>query len=157
TLIELLLVIGMIGLLAGLLFPMLTRARGCARSLGCRSNLRQLGQGATLYSSDAGRLPVMLSWLYAYSTAQDWEAKDLPSGQLYPYVGSRRSYLCPSEKPGLPSGSSKTPGVAHDHSYVMNCMMCHTHDLSACLTPAKSLFFIERTNLTNDTIGGLMP
>ena len=35
-------------------------------------------------------------------------------------------------------------------------MMCHTHDLSTCLTPAKSLFFIERTNLSNDTIGGLL-
>jgi hypothetical protein len=38
----------------------------------------------------------------------------------------------------------------------MNCMMCHARDTSACLTPSKSLFFLERTNVTNDTRAGLM-
>ena len=42
-----------------------------------------------------------------------------------------------------------------DHSYKMNCMMCHAHDSSACLTPAKSMFFLELTDLTRDTSGGL--
>jgi len=157
TVIELLIVLAIISLLAGLIFSTLNCARGSARSIVCRNNLRQLGVGAALYSSDTGRLPVILGWLYAYSTAKDdWEAKDVSSGQLYPYVGERRSYMCPSERFVPLSHSGKTSGAANDHSYAMNCMMCHTHDLSTCLTPAKSLFFIERTNLSNDTIGGLL-
>jgi len=43
TLIELLVVISIIGLLTGLLFPLLARARESARLTACSSNLRQLG------------------------------------------------------------------------------------------------------------------
>ena len=43
TLIELLLVIVIIGVLASLLLPTLSRAKGLAKRVACQSNLHQLG------------------------------------------------------------------------------------------------------------------
>ena len=58
TLTELLVVIAVIGILAALLLPALTRAKAQARNSVCVNNLRQLGIAARLYSMDnGGRLP----------------------------------------------------------------------------------------------------
>ncbi|MFQ3609930.1 MAG: prepilin-type N-terminal cleavage/methylation domain-containing protein [Fimbriimonadales bacterium] len=58
TLIELLVVIAIVALLAGLLFPVLARAREKARQSHCLSNLRQLASAFALYRADyEGRNP----------------------------------------------------------------------------------------------------
>ncbi|NLE61130.1 MAG: DUF1559 domain-containing protein [Planctomycetes bacterium] len=49
TLIEVLVVVGIMGLLMTILLPALTRARAYARSAACKSNLHQLGIGMTMY------------------------------------------------------------------------------------------------------------
>ena len=58
TLVELLVVIGLVALLIALLLPSLNRARAASRGVACLSNLRQMATAAFAYvDASAGRYP----------------------------------------------------------------------------------------------------
>ncbi len=57
TLVELLVVIGIIAVLAALLLPALSRAKAAADSAVCKNNLRQLGIGMHMYVGDFHAYP----------------------------------------------------------------------------------------------------
>lgn len=52
TLVEILVVIGIVGLLAALLLPVLLSAREKGRRTACTSNMHQLGMALLLYTQD---------------------------------------------------------------------------------------------------------
>lgn len=63
TLIELLIVVGIIAVLAGLLLPAIGWTRKRAQQAACTSNLAQLGAATLIYAtSEGGRLPASQNW-----------------------------------------------------------------------------------------------
>lgn len=142
TLIELLVVMAIIGILAALLLPALSKARQRAQRTACMTNLQQLSLGCKMYADDnRGRLvsswplgwgahPVNpYSWCpgwgstaiqdLTYGPAPEFSATNihaLQSGAIWPYVKSARVYRCPSDKRTI--GGS--PVV---RSYSMNAWM----------------------------------
>ena len=78
TLVELLVVIGIIAVLIGILFPTLARAREQARAVKCLSNLRELGQAAQMYvNANHGYFPISTSGI-----GRDWDFTVTASGIL---------------------------------------------------------------------------
>lgn len=103
TLIELLVVIGLIALLAALLFPALAKARQKARQTGCLSNLRQIGFGLNLYQNEnEDRFPDRreLKTLLGFRPWTSWPPSDPRAGwaalTLSNYLGNSSVWMCPS-------------------------------------------------------------
>ena len=102
TLMELLVVIGIIAVLAAILMPSLNSAREDGRRSSCISNLRQIGVGLELYGSASGyRLPVC-------SGSYEPDAGPSIKSVISPLVsGGDGVWRCPSDdrEGALPDGS----------------------------------------------------
>jgi prepilin-type N-terminal cleavage/methylation domain-containing protein len=113
TLVELLVVIGIIALLIAMLFPALRRAKEAANGAQCSSNQRQLMMAFLMFASEhKGYLPGNYwdAHEQADSDKRDWLLGDNPNrgnpaaqvadgpekGTIYRYVNNRQVYLCPS-------------------------------------------------------------
>ena len=109
TLVELLVVMGIVAVLAALLFPVLTTALGKAKQTQCMSNLRQLGLALHMYVMDwddtfpydlKPRAPAGLGAAPAYDGTNKWDGSPIVRA-LYPYVQSY-ALFCPVHPETLP-------------------------------------------------------
>jgi len=110
TLIELLVVIAIVAILAALLLPALSQAKGSAQRIACANNLRQIRLALGVYVTDnEGFLPPR------ELATNRWPA------QLHPYYESLKVICCPSDLET--SKTSLVTNLAPDiaaRSYLMN-------------------------------------
>ena len=170
TLIELLIVIGIIGVLMGLIFPVLGSVKESGRRTKCMSNLRQLGLAIEMYSQDE----------------DDYYAVPLYLGNLFPgYISDARIFVCPSDNgvynnthpgsngtlsweqmQGIPSGTSfcyyplvRYPSVPRESEWIrwpkiygykfatIPVAACHIHHLNAHERDAPIYILTRSTNI----------
>lgn len=142
TLIELLVVIGIIAILAAMLFPALGKARQSARQAECINNLKQMALAFTMYTNDNRSLYPMLTngsaeqgveggWIYYENFPVPTAGLfDLERGTIFPYLSAKKVYLCPLEK-------TKT-----NNSYAVNSKL-EDQNTDAPLNPAECPLLLE--------------
>jgi prepilin-type N-terminal cleavage/methylation domain len=106
TLIELLVVIAILALLAGLLLPVVSRAKESGRGAACISNLRQIGIAFQLYvQENDNRMPSMRDRTIGTNVVTD--PLPAPDMVLSNQLGNVLVLKCPSDKEiYLQTGSS---------------------------------------------------
>ncbi len=127
TLIELLVVISIIAVLAGMLFPVLAKARAKAYEVTCSSYLRQIAMGMQMYVDD---------WDEEYSpgivsitAAGHFCAGVIWADNIYTYSKNDEMFICPRHQ-------------VRGFSYGMNRSF-ERLSLSAICSPAQKISFVD--------------
>ena len=131
TLVELLVVMGVIGVLAALLLPVVNHAKDHARRVTDINNLKQVTTATHLYTSDNRDILPWCNWGipldrpgWLYTTHPSDAGANrfrVETGLFWPTLQNARLYRCPQDAPAHPMFQYR---AQQSSSYVMNGAVC---------------------------------
>jgi len=158
TLIEVLVVVGVIGLLVSILVPSLAKSRQQARAVVCMSNMREWGKAIQMYADDHDET------LPFESRPMSPEADTDASNPYYPYVWKDNGRVCWFDCMDKYFGYRNTaenfdetvklcPSVRRtdpeaEESYRMNSKLAESDETSRYYHPFRKLDTLKRRNRT---------
>ena len=166
TLIELLVVLGIIAVLAGLLFPTFRRVRDQASAAVCSNNLSQIGKAFLMYAQENnGKFPFHADW--GAPQKEDWlhwqpgpgrDPNNLPkTSAIAKYLGSFDGKLlrCPADDVTNRKkfDSMKRGPTRYEFSYTMNGLFASNISnvrLSAVRNPGGKVIVLEEDPMSID-------
>jgi prepilin-type N-terminal cleavage/methylation domain-containing protein/prepilin-type processing-associated H-X9-DG protein len=151
TLVELLVVIGIIALLISILLPSLGRAREQGNQLKCLNNLRQIGMAIVQYANaNKGTLPRTSTGTAQWYDVIAWQnGRDLNESVIAPYMGkvfAKESMICPSDDVSI---RKYTGAGGYRYSYSMSKHMTWLRT-SQIINPTDKCVFYEESEHTLD-------
>jgi prepilin-type N-terminal cleavage/methylation domain-containing protein/prepilin-type processing-associated H-X9-DG protein len=180
TLVELLVVIAIIAVLAALLMPVVSEAKGRGASVACLNNLKQLQAAWYLYVGDNNDgVPPNNSYYSVTGPGQiapptltgtgpswcpgvaplDTNFANVEQGLLFPYSRADAIYHCPADT----STVSNRAGMLRTRSYCMNISLACTDAVTSCqslsgiLVPPPAQLFVlidtQESDIWDSTFG----
>jgi len=131
TLVELLVVVGIIAALIAMLLPALARAREAAKATQCLSNLRQIGEALVMYTNEnKGYLPVQYNDVTPFADPAVYDTPNYLNwscfASLIPYFNGIDSaaaiWFCPSAGEYTWTGWGEPTGFS-DTNYMVNSVV----------------------------------
>ena len=138
TLIEMLIVLGIIALLAAVIFPVFAHVREKGRQSACASNLHQLGLAIETYAQDNDERHPSATASSPYAGLPSFRITAGWAGRVYPYIKSTPIFHCPTDPTASAAGTPPRVPV----SYALNSNLAKASQ-AALTAPSHTVLLFE--------------